>query len=82
MFCSVARLPSLLYVPETSEPVMGIASCNNVFVVTMSLFRKGLKVVAIIQSFYYEVPDFLRYLTGTSIDVPVVAAVTRIYVST
>lgn len=58
------------YVPDTIAPVIGIASCNKVFVVVTSLFRNVLNVVAM---FYPYV--FLRYLTGISIEYAVVADV-------
>jgi len=58
------------YVPETMAPVIGIASCNKVFVVVTSLFRNVLNVVAMFYPY-----TFLRYLTGISIEYAVVADV-------
>ena len=76
MFVSVA-LPAVpsWYVPETTVPVKGIASCNNVFVETISLLENVLYVDAIISPSYYV---FLMYLTGMSMDDPVVTPVTLI----
>ena len=39
--------PGSGYVPERIDPVIGIASCNNVLVVVLSSFKTVLKVVAI-----------------------------------